>query len=97
MSDASPRVSREAVVHEEEDDKAGRDRKRRCSSAYIESLSFEDVQRYFQEPLKDAAEQLNLSGNTLKRVCRAFGIPKWPFRDVRAERVSAGMCVKSRV
>lgn len=72
-----------AVENDDEDEKSVRDRKRRCSSAYIESLNVEDVKPYFQEPLKDAAERLNLSGNTLKRVCRGFGIPKWPFRDVR--------------
>jgi hypothetical protein len=47
-----------------------------------EEYSFNDIAKYFELPLADAARMLNISVSKLKTTCREKNIPRWPFRRV---------------
>ena len=47
------------------------------------NLTLQDLQPYFGMTLKDAAAELNMGATTLKRVCRKFGISRWPSRKLK--------------
>ncbi|GJU50633.1 NIN-like protein [Tanacetum coccineum] len=55
-----------------------KNRKRNRSES---SISLEDIKKQFGKSIEDAAAILNVSRSTLKRICRNFGIPGWPFRQ----------------
>lgn len=40
------------------------------------------VQQHFWLPLKVAAEKMDVSVTTLKRICRKYKIPRWPYRMI---------------
>ena len=42
----------------------------------------EDIRECFNMPLTRAAEQLGIGTTTLKRICREYGIARWPYREV---------------
>jgi hypothetical protein len=46
-------------------------------------IGFEDIQKYFDTPIKEASDQLGVSLTQLKRICRECDIPRWPYRKVR--------------
>ncbi|KAH7840008.1 hypothetical protein Vadar_011292 [Vaccinium darrowii] len=51
------------------------------------NISLEDVLQFSALSRKDAAEKLKVSESTLKRVCRKYGIHRWPPRDLNKEEV----------
>jgi len=56
-------------------------RKKRKAGVRIE-ISLEDVLHCSKKKLGNAARELNVSSSTLKRVCRDYGIRRWPPRKV---------------
>ncbi|CAM9586232.1 unnamed protein product, partial [Phaeothamnion confervicola] len=44
------------------------------------------LQERFHQPLRLAAEGLNISVARLLKVCRSFAILRWPYRQVRSLR-----------
>lgn len=46
-------------------------------------LAVEDLKPHFEQPLRQAARELNVSINYLKRACRRAGIKRWPYKKVR--------------
>lgn len=45
-------------------------------------ITFETIAEQFGKPLEEAAQALQISSSSLKRVCREYNIRKWPFRKV---------------
>lgn len=45
-----------------------------------QQLKFEDVSKYFNLPLSDAADSLGVSNTTLKKICLDNGLVRWPYR-----------------
>jgi len=46
-------------------------------------VSPEILKEHFDMPLQDAAAKLGVCTSAIKKACRRFGIPKWPFRRLR--------------
>ncbi|KAG5191398.1 RWP-RK domain-containing protein, partial [Tribonema minus] len=46
------------------------------------SLTLADLERYYSHPLAEASRELGLSATMLKKVCRSFGIKRWPHRQL---------------
>lgn len=44
------------------------------------TVDFLDQNGYFDRPMQDAAAELKVSATTLKKICRAHGIQRWPYR-----------------
>eukprot|EP00287_Rhodomonas_sp_CCMP768_P006948 CAMPEP_0196722448 /NCGR_PEP_ID=MMETSP1091-20130531/4810_1 /TAXON_ID=302021 /ORGANISM="Rhodomonas sp., Strain CCMP768" /LENGTH=275 /DNA_ID=CAMNT_0042064153 /DNA_START=15 /DNA_END=840 /DNA_ORIENTATION=- len=56
----------------------------RASGAPVE-VTLQMLRPYFEKPLVEAADELGLSATAIKKACRTFGIPKWPFRTLAAK------------
>ncbi len=72
-----------AVAQEERQSQKPFLRKREKSA-----ITFYDCQRLFHLPVDKAAKQLGVSRPTIARVMRASGIKRWPYRAIRARRLS---------
>ncbi|PWA85642.1 NIN-like protein [Artemisia annua] len=62
-------------------------RKRKSSGS---SISLEEIKKHFGKPIGEAADNLNVSRSTLKRICNDHGIPRWPFKMKRTD-ISVGL------
>lgn len=45
-------------------------------------LTLEDIQSKFIYPIATACKKLNVSESYLKRLCRKYGIKRWPYRQI---------------
>mmetsp|Transcript_32588 Transcript_32588/g.66133 ORF Transcript_32588/g.66133 Transcript_32588/m.66133 type:complete len:326 (+) Transcript_32588:2-979(+) len=49
------------------------------------ALSLDFLRPLFKKPLTQVSEELGLSATAIKKACRRFGVPKWPFRTLTAK------------
>lgn len=42
------------------------------------------LEEYFDRPITDASEALGVSTTIVKRLCRKYGITRWPYRQMNA-------------
>lgn len=49
------------------------------------TLSLEFLRPLFKKPLTVVSKELGLSATAIKKACRRFGVPKWPFRTLTAK------------
>eukprot|EP00276_Gloeochaete_wittrockiana_P003009 CAMPEP_0184658304 /NCGR_PEP_ID=MMETSP0308-20130426/24806_1 /TAXON_ID=38269 /ORGANISM="Gloeochaete witrockiana, Strain SAG 46.84" /LENGTH=684 /DNA_ID=CAMNT_0027097201 /DNA_START=107 /DNA_END=2161 /DNA_ORIENTATION=+ len=47
------------------------------------SLTLQILSKHFSQPIQSAAVKLGVSARTLKKVCRQFGIDRWPYRKLQ--------------
>eukprot|EP00698_Gefionella_okellyi_P024029 TRINITY_DN836_c5_g1_i1.p1 TRINITY_DN836_c5_g1~~TRINITY_DN836_c5_g1_i1.p1 ORF type:complete len:333 (+),score=65.66 TRINITY_DN836_c5_g1_i1:53-1000(+) len=47
-------------------------------------LSLAQIARYINIPIPEAAKNLNVCVSILKRLCRDYGMRRWPFRKIRS-------------
>ncbi|PHT85459.1 hypothetical protein T459_07565 [Capsicum annuum] len=52
-----------------------------------DSVSLEDLKEQFGKKREEAAESLNVSISTFKRICREHGISRWPSTKIKRERL----------
>lgn len=49
------------------------------------------LETHFDLPINEASEELGVSTTIVKRLCRKFGIKRWPYRQINAINKSIGM------
>lgn len=49
-----------------------------------DSLTAEEMSKYFHLPIQEVAQKLNICVTVLKQHCRRLGIPRWPFRKIQS-------------
>eukprot|EP00698_Gefionella_okellyi_P000667 TRINITY_DN10592_c1_g1_i1.p1 TRINITY_DN10592_c1_g1~~TRINITY_DN10592_c1_g1_i1.p1 ORF type:complete len:260 (-),score=10.37 TRINITY_DN10592_c1_g1_i1:144-923(-) len=69
-----------------------------------QEVTLEEVSGLFHLPIAQAAEKLSVCVSIVKRICRSFGIPRWPYRKfksldrnihklrTRVEQVGSSLC-----
>ncbi|KAL9647897.1 hypothetical protein ABK040_008169 [Willaertia magna] len=48
------------------------------------NITFHDIAACFDMPIRDASQLLGISLTQLKRLCREFQIPRWPYRRLNS-------------
>ncbi|XP_059310403.1 uncharacterized protein LOC132061646 [Lycium ferocissimum] len=51
------------------------------------SISLEDLKQHFGKKREEAAESLDVSISTFKRICRENGISRWPSKKIKRDRL----------
>ncbi|KAI3887018.1 hypothetical protein MKW92_003142 [Papaver armeniacum] len=73
---------------EEQTDKSVPDikvrRRKRAAPADIAKITMDDLVKYFDVTINEAANSLNVGLTALKRKCRELGIPRWPHRKIKS-------------
>ncbi|GAB4815554.1 hypothetical protein N2152v2_002600 [Parachlorella kessleri] len=59
-------------------------RKKSRAGVLASDITQEDLAKWFHLPAEEACAKLGVSLTVLKRVCRKFGIKRWPFRKVKS-------------
>jgi len=54
-------------------------------------ICFQDLQSNFDQPLAVVARKLNVCTTFFKKMCRHFGIKRWPFRKLKSLEKKAAM------
>ncbi|KAJ1482538.1 RWP-RK domain-containing protein, partial [Baffinella frigidus] len=47
-------------------------------------LKLEELSKYFHLPEKAVAKELGICLTSLKKLCRSYGITRWPFRKLKS-------------
>lgn len=50
----------------------------------MQRISREELAMHFHCPISTAANMLGIGTTALKKICRQYGIPRWPHRKVNA-------------
>ena len=50
-------------------------------------FKLEELSKYFHMPEKAVAKELGICLTSLKKLCRSYGITRWPFRKVTAHSI----------
>lgn len=58
-------------------------RKRTKSGRYTSDITLEEMQGYFHLPAYEAARRMGIGLTILKRLCRKFGVQRWPYQRKR--------------
>lgn len=86
--------SRKESVHKSDDGTTGKydvvkgrnrsaSRKRTKSGRYTSDITLEEMQGYFHLPAYEAARRMGIGLTILKRLCRKFGVQRWPYQRKR--------------
>ena len=54
-------------------------------------VTLDQLRVHFDKHLKDAARDLGVGSTTLKRICRRFGINRWPRRSLKSNQQRLAM------
>ena len=49
-----------------------------------DNCSFDSISKYFHLPLAEASGKLGICATILKKICRSYGIKRWPHRKIRS-------------
>ena len=66
-----------------------RGRTQRNPNASRVHVNWPMITRYFHLPLLHAAHCMGISDSTLKKICRKFGLKRWPYRKYPDTSVGA--------
>ncbi|KAI7987653.1 Protein NLP7 [Camellia lanceoleosa] len=47
-------------------------------------LTVKDLIGYFHIPIEEAAKKLNICPTVMKKICRKYGLSRWPYRKIRS-------------
>jgi RWP-RK domain len=59
-------------------------RLRQSSREVSMRITLATLEAYYNMPLTTAAKQLKVSNTMLKKLCRKYGIQRWPHRQIRS-------------
>ena len=66
----------------DEDDISGLGDKR-TKRGFSKRVTLGDLERYFEYPIEEVSKMMGVSTTIIKRLCRKYGIKRWPYRQVR--------------
>lgn len=76
----------------EEDEEEGVDipglEDKRTKRGFSKRVTLRDLERYFEYPIEEVSKMMGVSTTIIKRLCRKYGIKRWPYRQVRCGYLS---------
>ena len=60
---------------------------KRTKRGFSKRVTLRDLERYFEYPIEEVSKMMGVSTTIIKRLCRKYGIKRWPYRQV-------GYCIK---
>lgn len=54
-----------------------------CAGRYTSDITYEELTKYFHLPTDKACKKLGVGLTILKRLCRRFGLARWPYKRPR--------------
>lgn len=55
---------------------------KRTKRGFSKRVSLRDLERYFEYPIEEVSRMMGVSTTIIKRLCRKYGIKRWPYRQV---------------
>lgn len=46
------------------------------------NLTLKEIENYFHLPIQEAAKKMEFSATVVKKICRKYGVTRWPHRKV---------------
>lgn len=56
---------------------------KRAKRGFSKRVTLRDLERYFEYPIEEVSKMMGVSTTIIKRLCRKYGIKRWPYRQVR--------------
>lgn len=69
---------------------------KRTKRGFSKRVTLRDLERYFEYPIEEVSKMMGVSTTIIKRLCRKYGIKRWPYRQVR-HRACVSACVGLRI
>ncbi|GMI76385.1 hypothetical protein like AT5G16100 [Hibiscus trionum] len=48
------------------------------------NLTLKEIEKYFHLPIEEAAKKLEFSATVVKKICRKYGLTRWPHRKIQS-------------
>lgn len=71
------------IDDDDEDDVPGLEDKK-TKRGFSKRVTLRDLERYFEFPIEEVSKMMGVSTTIIKRLCRKYGIKRWPYRQVGA-------------
>lgn len=55
---------------------------KRAKRGFSKRVTLRDLERYFEYPIEQVSKMMGVSTTIIKRLCRKYGIKRWPYRQV---------------
>lgn len=55
---------------------------KRAKRGFSKRVTLRDLERYFEYPIEEVSKMMGVSTTIIKRLCRKYGIKRWPYRQV---------------
>ena len=55
---------------------------KRTKRGFSKRVTLGDLERYFEYPIEEVSKMMGVSTTIIKRLCRKYGIKRWPYRQV---------------
>ncbi|XWS61999.1 hypothetical protein CRYUN_Cryun07bG0173200 [Craigia yunnanensis] len=49
------------------------------------NLTLKEIENYFHLPIEEAAKKMEFSATVVKKICRKFGVARWPHRKIQSK------------
>ncbi|CAM9230162.1 unnamed protein product, partial [Choristocarpus tenellus] len=57
---------------------------KRTKRGFSKRVTLRDLERYFEYPIEEVSRMMGVSTTIIKRLCRKYGIKRWPYRQIRS-------------
>lgn len=70
------------VDDDDDDDEIPGLEDKRTKRGFSKRVTLRDLERYFEYPIEEVSKMMGVSTTIIKRLCRKYGIKRWPYRQV---------------
>mmetsp|Transcript_18084 Transcript_18084/g.29700 ORF Transcript_18084/g.29700 Transcript_18084/m.29700 type:complete len:134 (+) Transcript_18084:189-590(+) len=53
------------------------------AAAKMDTITYDMIMQHFTKPIQEACRSLGIGATTLKKLCRRYGVKRWPYRKIQ--------------